>query len=187
MISKRFIYRENAKSVQVQQRQITSMERNSCEVALSIRTFYSALYCCPFSLSLLMSIFSVVAYYLWCGTLFSRCRISVYQYIAMCRIVATCYISRVATQPHYISPLLSVAQYFNLIQCKCEYIVYCVYSDDSSANYSALLGEGSGHIFQHLVGGFGWSHIRDDGAGVEEEDQGERGRDINAVEAVGVG
>ena len=31
------------------------------------------------------------------------------KYIVMCRIVAACYISCVATQPHYISPLLSVA------------------------------------------------------------------------------
>ena len=38
-----------------------------------------------------------------------------------------------------------------------------------------------------LVGGFGWSHIRDDGEGVEEEDKGERGREIEAVEAVRVG
>ena len=38
-----------------------------------------------------------------------------------------------------------------------------------------------------LVGGFGWSHIRDDGEGVEEEDEGERGREIDAAEAVGVG
>ena len=38
-----------------------------------------------------------------------------------------------------------------------------------------------------LVGCYGWSHIRDDGEGVEEEDEGERGREIEAVEAVGVG
>ena len=38
-----------------------------------------------------------------------------------------------------------------------------------------------------LVGGFGWSHIREDGEGVEEEDEGKRGREIDAVEAVGVG
>ena len=38
-----------------------------------------------------------------------------------------------------------------------------------------------------LVGGYGWSHIRDDGEGGEEEDEGERGREIDAVEAVGVG
>ena len=38
-----------------------------------------------------------------------------------------------------------------------------------------------------LVGRFGWSHIQDDGDGVEEEDEGERGREIDAAEAVGVG
>ena len=38
-----------------------------------------------------------------------------------------------------------------------------------------------------LVGGFGWSHIRDDGEGVEEDNEGERGRVIDALEAVGVG
>ena len=38
-----------------------------------------------------------------------------------------------------------------------------------------------------LVDGFGWSHLRDDGEGVEEEDEGERGRGIDVVEAVGVG
>ena len=38
-----------------------------------------------------------------------------------------------------------------------------------------------------LVGGYGWSHIRDNGEGVEEEVEGERGREIEAVEAVGVG
>ena len=38
-----------------------------------------------------------------------------------------------------------------------------------------------------LVGGFGWSHIRDDGAREVEEDEEERGREIDAAEAVGVG
>ena len=32
----------------------------------------------PFVYPFLCLTFSVVAYYLWCGTLFSRCRISVY-------------------------------------------------------------------------------------------------------------
>ena len=38
-----------------------------------------------------------------------------------------------------------------------------------------------------LVGGFGWSHIRDDGneGGEEDEEEGRRG--VNAAEAVGVG
>ena len=38
-----------------------------------------------------------------------------------------------------------------------------------------------------LVGGFGWSHIRDDGDEGGEEDGGERRRGIDAAEAVGVG
>ena len=38
-----------------------------------------------------------------------------------------------------------------------------------------------------LVGGFGWSHIRDDGEGVEKEDEGRRERENDVVEAVGVG
>ena len=38
-----------------------------------------------------------------------------------------------------------------------------------------------------LVGGFGWSHIRADGARVVEEDEEERGREIDAAEAAGVG
>ena len=38
-----------------------------------------------------------------------------------------------------------------------------------------------------LVGGFGWSHIRDDGEGAEERDEGERGREIHAAEEVGIG
>ena len=38
-----------------------------------------------------------------------------------------------------------------------------------------------------LVGGYGWSHIRDDGGGGEEEDGEERRRESDAVEEVGVG
>ena len=37
------------------------------------------------------------------------------------------------------------------------------------------------------VGGFGWSHMRDDGGGGAEEDDGERGREIDATEAAGIG
>ena len=37
-----------------------------------------------------------------------------------------------------------------------------------------------------LVGGYGWSHIRDDGEG-EEGDEEERRRGIDAAEAAGVG
>ena len=149
MISKRFIQRGTRKLLLrffffffQQREQVTK----SLEVfGRSTRLYIVVPFLCPF----LCLTFSVVAFYLWCGTLFSRCRISVYQSIVMRCIVATCYNSRVATQPHYISPLLSIAQYLNLTQYKCQCIVYCVYSDDSSANYSALLREGSGHIFQH--------------------------------------
>ena len=38
-----------------------------------------------------------------------------------------------------------------------------------------------------LVDGFGWSHIRDDGAGGVEEDEEERGKEIEVAEAAGVG
>ena len=38
-----------------------------------------------------------------------------------------------------------------------------------------------------LVGGFGWSHIRDDGNERGEEDEQERRRDIDLAEAAGVG
>ena len=38
-----------------------------------------------------------------------------------------------------------------------------------------------------LVGGFGWSHIRDDSANGEEEDDGQRRRGIDVAEAAGVG
>ena len=38
-----------------------------------------------------------------------------------------------------------------------------------------------------LVGSFGWSHIRDDSAGGEEEDEGERRRGIDVAEAAGFG
>ena len=38
-----------------------------------------------------------------------------------------------------------------------------------------------------LVGGFGWSHMRDDGVGGAKEDEGERGREIDRAEAAGVG
>ena len=38
-----------------------------------------------------------------------------------------------------------------------------------------------------LVGGFGWSHIRDDGVREVEEDEEERGREIDVAEAAGVG
>ena len=40
----------------------------------STRLYIVVPFLCPF----LCLTFSVVAYYLWCGTLFSRCRISVY-------------------------------------------------------------------------------------------------------------
>ena len=45
----------------------------------------------------------------------------------------------------------------------CLGTVYCVYSNYFSANYSALLGEGSGHIFQqnsacHLLT-FAWTEF----------------------------
>ena len=38
-----------------------------------------------------------------------------------------------------------------------------------------------------MVGSFGWSHIRDDGAGEVGEEEGERGREIDVAEAAGVG
>ena len=40
---------------------------------------------------------------------------------------------------------------------------------------------------KHLVGGFGWSHIRDDGNedGKEDEEEGRRG--VDAAQAAGVG
>ena len=40
---------------------------------------------------------------------------------------------------------------------------------------------------KNLVGGFGWSHIRDNGDKGGEEDGEERRRDIDAAEAAGVG
>ena len=149
MISEPFIQRENAKVWE----SATTVDNFNGEEKLRSRLKYSdvlhgSILLSPFFVPF-MSYFSVVTYYLWCGTLFSRCSISAYQSIVMCRIVATCYISCVATQPHYISPVLSIAQYLNLTQYKCKCMAYSVYSDDSSANYSALLREGSGHIFQH--------------------------------------
>ena len=41
--------------------------------------------------------------------------------------------------------------------------------------------------WKDLVGGFGWSHIRDDSANGEEEDDGQRRRVIDVAEAAGVG
>ena len=38
-----------------------------------------------------------------------------------------------------------------------------------------------------LVGGYGWSHIRDDGEGTEKGGEREQGGGVDAMEAAGVG